>query len=148
MKVILLRDVAKIGRRFAIVEVPDGYALNKLIPSKDAEPATANNIKRVNQLKERVRDNQAGQVIEIKEIAEKITSLPLEITMDTNDLGHLFQAVKVSDVIKSAKERNIIIPEEYLKIAETIKTVGEHKVIIETRDISLTLPILVVSKTK
>lgn len=148
MKVILLRDVAKIGKRFAIVDVPDGYALNKLIPSKDAEPASANNIKRINQLKERNQANKAGQVTEIKEIVEKITSLPLQIIMEANDLGHLFQAVKVADVVKSAKERDITIPEDYLKITETIKTIGDHQIIIETHEVSLTLPITVVAKSK
>lgn len=148
MKVILLRDVAKIGKRFAIVEVPDGYALNKLIPSKDAEPATANNIKRINQLKERSQANKTGQVVEIREIVEKITNLPLQIIMEANDLGHLFQAVKVSDIVKSAKERDITISDDYLKITETIKTVGDHQIIIETQEISLTLPITVVAKSK
>ena len=148
MKVILLRDVAKIGKRFAIVDVPDGYALNKLIPSKDAEPATAHNIKRVNLLKEKSKANKAGQVVEIKEIVAKITSNPLQIIMEANDLGHLFQAIKVNDVVKSAKERGINISEDYLKIAETIKTVGNHQIIIETNEISLTLPITVVAKSK
>ena len=40
MKVILLRDVAKLGRRFAVVEVPDGFALNQLIPKGMAEAAS------------------------------------------------------------------------------------------------------------
>ena len=39
MKVILLQDVAKIGRRSEVVEVPDGYAQNKLIPKGMAQPA-------------------------------------------------------------------------------------------------------------
>jgi ribosomal protein L9 len=112
MKVILLRDVAKIGKRFAIVDVPDGYALNKLIPSKDAEPATTNNIKRINQLKERSQTNKTGHIV------------------------------------KSAKERDITISDDYLKITETIKTVGDHQIIIETQEISLTLPITVVAKSK
>ena len=47
MKVILLKDVAKIGRRFEIKEVPDGYALNKLIPKNMAQFATPENIKRI-----------------------------------------------------------------------------------------------------
>ena len=47
MKVILLQDVAKIGKRFETVDVPDGYALNMLIPKRMAEPATPENLKRV-----------------------------------------------------------------------------------------------------
>ena len=47
MKVILLRW-AKIGRRYTVVEVPDGYALNKLIPKKKmAEQASPANLKKI-----------------------------------------------------------------------------------------------------
>ena len=48
MKVILLQDVAKIGRRFDIVEVPSGYGMNKLIPQGMAKPATPENVKAIN----------------------------------------------------------------------------------------------------
>ena len=47
MKVILLQDVAKIGKRSDLVEVPDGYAMNQLIPKRMAETATAQNKKRI-----------------------------------------------------------------------------------------------------
>ena len=46
MKVILLRDVAKIGKRFEVKEVPTGHALNFLIPKKLAEPATTEALRR------------------------------------------------------------------------------------------------------
>ncbi len=51
MKVILLQDVAKIGRRYSIVEVNDGYALNQLMPKKLAEPATPANVARVEKMR-------------------------------------------------------------------------------------------------
>jgi peptidylprolyl isomerase len=47
MKVILLQDVAKIGKRFEVANVPDGYALNQLIPKRMAEPATPANMKKI-----------------------------------------------------------------------------------------------------
>ena len=47
MKVILLKDVAKIGRRHEVAEVPDGYALNMLIPKGLAKAGTPENIKKL-----------------------------------------------------------------------------------------------------
>ena len=46
MKVILLRDVARLGRKGTVADVPTGYAMNQLIPSKSAAPATPENLKK------------------------------------------------------------------------------------------------------
>ncbi len=46
MRVILLRDIARLGRKGEIKDVPDGHAFNFLIPGKHAVPATAENTKR------------------------------------------------------------------------------------------------------
>ncbi len=58
MQVILLQDVAKIGRRFDVVNVADGYGLNKLIPQGMAKPATPENIKKI---KAQSASNEASQ---------------------------------------------------------------------------------------
>ena len=60
MKVILLQDVAKIGRRFEIVEVPNGLAQNKLIPQKLATEATDGNVKRVMARNEKLQAQSAA----------------------------------------------------------------------------------------
>jgi large subunit ribosomal protein L9 len=148
MKVILLRDVAKIGRRFEIVNVPDGYALNKLIPRKDAEPATPVNVKRVTQNKDRINANKALVSAELKEVVEKINKEPLVIIMDANEQGHLFQAVHAKDISKSAQEQKLNLTEDTILIIEPIKTTGEHKVFVKNQDQKLEITISVVAKKK
>ena len=53
MKIILLKDAKKIGKKFDIKEVADGYAINMLIPTGIAIPATPANVNMV-ELKRRV----------------------------------------------------------------------------------------------
>lgn len=148
MKVILLRDVAKIGRRFEIVEVPDGFALNKLIPKKDAEAATPANLKRIQQQKARTSANKAESSAEIIAIVEKLNQNKLNITTETNDLGHLFKAVNAKDIVKSANDLGLGLSEEVVIINEPIKSVGEHQIYIKNQDQKLSVNIIVSKKQK
>ena len=54
MKVILLQDVKKMGKKGDVIEASDGYARNYLFPRKLAEEATANALHVVNAKKENV----------------------------------------------------------------------------------------------
>ncbi len=146
MKVILLRDVAKIGKRFEIVNVPDGYALNKLIPVKDAEPATPTNIKRINQNKARLMTNKSELLKEVQEVVDKINLEPLSIITESNEQGHLFKAVHAKDIVESAKKRNLKLSEDFIVINEPIKSVGEHKITIKLQDFSTEVIITIVAK--
>ncbi|MEZ4195575.1 MAG: 50S ribosomal protein L9 [Candidatus Paceibacterota bacterium] len=146
MKVILLRDVAKIGRRFEIVSVPDGYAQNKLIPQKDAEPATPANVKRVEEKAKLMNLSKAGEVTTVKEIADLLTKDPLVVKMEANDQGHLFQSVHVSDVVSAAKARDINLPEQFVKMDTVIKAVGLAEVTLVANDYKTNVSISVVAK--
>jgi large subunit ribosomal protein L9 len=128
MKVILLRDVAKIGRRYEVVEVPDGFALNKLIPKGDAQQATADNIKRVTNMREKDKSNKALELGDLKAIAQSLNETPLVIAMQANAQGHLFKAVHAADVVAAAKGRGVTVHDAYVAISEPIKSLGEHTI--------------------
>jgi large subunit ribosomal protein L9 len=148
MKVILLRDVAKIGKRFEVVQVPDGYALNKLIPLKDAEAATPVNLKRILEKQKNDSRSVASEVALLKSIHDDCLAAPLEIVMEANEQGHLFQGVRASDIVAAAKLRDIAIPVAFLKLATPIKTVGRHEVQLESGATAYSLGIEVVAKGK
>ena len=61
MKVILLDDVAKVGRRGDVRDVSDGFARNFLIPKKLALSATAGNLKNLDHIKKQ-QDAKAGRI--------------------------------------------------------------------------------------
>ncbi len=146
MKVILLRDVAKIGRRYQVVEVPDGFALNKLIPRKDAEPATPVNIKRVENM--RLKDKTSKEVIvkEIKKIAGELKSTPLEVLVQANQQGHLFQSIHADDIVNSAAKVNLVLPKEYIHLMNPIKSIGQHEIQLKNHGEVASIQINVVAK--
>jgi large subunit ribosomal protein L9 len=146
MKVILLRDVAKIGKRFEVVNVPDGYALNKLIPKGDAQAATPDNLKRVTNMKAKGASDKEAQLSSIKAMVDSLAETPLEVPMQANEQGHLFQAVRAEDVAKAAEARGAKLPKESIVIATPIKTTGAHAVTVKSQGQSFTLSINVVAK--
>ncbi len=70
MKVILLKDVKGVGRKFEEQEVSDGYAINFLIPQKLAVTLTGQSAAQVRQLKEQ---GETKKESEIKKLNEKIS---------------------------------------------------------------------------
>ncbi len=128
MKVILLRDVARIGKRFEIKEVPDGFALNKLIPSKDAELATPGNIKRIEEKKRQSDKSNVNELESIKKLSATFAESPLIVTMEANEQAHLFKSVQVEDIVKAGLDRGVSIPKDKVRLPETIKSLGQHEV--------------------
>lgn len=128
MKVILCKDVAKIGRRFDIVTVPDGYALNKLIPQKMAEPATSKNIDRVKARKDSLDQKHSSTQQQFEAIAEVVKNNKISLARSANDAGGLFQGLKPSDVAAAITEQfqHVVVPDSFIILQKPIKSVGEH----------------------
>jgi len=147
MKVILLRDVAKIGKRFSIVEVPDGFAQNKLIPQKDAEPATPANVKRILEKKKKDSSAAAADIEQVVSIHAKFAEEPLRVVMEANEQGHLFQSVHTAEIVAAARERKVTIPASIIKIDSPIKSVGLHEVRLEVGGTSYSLGLEVTAKS-
>lgn len=128
MKVILLRDVAKIGRKGSLVEVPDGYARNQLIPTKSAEAATPQSIKKHQNLvasKEAVKDADTQQFSELK---KQLAGMVIPMEADANEKDHLFKAVSKDEVVTAADKQGITINATDIVFTDVIKSLGEHQV--------------------
>jgi large subunit ribosomal protein L9 len=123
MKVILMRDVAKLGLRYTIAEVPDGYALNKLIPA-----GTPENLKKVHARSDKQASTQLSQLEEFKQAVAALKVSPAVIAIDANAQDHLFKSVKASDIAAACAALGHAIPVDAIKLAEPIKALGEYAV--------------------
>jgi large subunit ribosomal protein L9 len=147
MKVILLRDVAKIGRRAQVIEVPDGYALNNLIPKRLAEPATAANLKRIEQSKAGVQAQADSKAEAFKAALTQLNLSPLQIPADSNELGHLFKAIHEADVVAAAKARGVDLTAHTIVIESSIKSLGEHSITLKEGGATVAYTIEVIKKS-
>jgi large subunit ribosomal protein L9 len=128
MKVILLDDVTKVGRRGEVRDVSDGYARNFLIPKKLALSATAGNLKNLEHIK-RQQDAKADRIkADAEALRAKIEALVYEQRRQASEEGKLFGSVTSQDVADFLGTRGIPIERKRITLDEPIKALGEHVV--------------------
>ncbi len=132
MKVILKQDIKGIGRKYEVKNVADGYANNFLLPQKMAEFATADAVKKAEELKKtaiaeiEIRESLAEKQIEI------LKGIKITLTKKASDKGHLFEKIHSAEIAEALKSQaHINIDAEFLKTEKPIKEVGEHAVLAE-----------------
>lgn len=146
MKVILLRDVARLGKRYSVVEVPDGFALNKLVPQGMAQPATPENLKRVQARNKEVAAHHAADEQNLRDAIRRLGEARVTVMVEANAQGHLFQAVKPADIVAAAGAVGATLPLSALHIENPIKSVGDHEVQIKEGAVKGVITISVVAK--
>ena len=128
MKVILLDDVTKVGRRGEVREVSDGYARNFLIPKKLALSATAGNLKNL----EHIKTQQEAKADRIKGDAEtlrtRVEALVYEERRQASEEGKLFGSVTSQDIADFLARQSLKIDRRRITLDEPIKTLGEFTV--------------------
>src|SRR5258708_3880321 len=101
MKVILLKDVRGVGIHGDVKTVADGYAINKLFPSKLAEPATEEKMKQVESQKA-ARQEAAKKVEE--QLDNKVLQLrgkKVVLQSRATEKGGLFKTIAAKDIVKA-----------------------------------------------
>jgi large subunit ribosomal protein L9 len=145
MKVILLDDVAKLGRRGEVRDVSDGYARNFLIPKKLALNATAGNLKNL----EHIKTQQDAKADRIKADAEtlrgRIETLTFEDRRQASEEGKLFGSVTSQDLVEFLAKHGLKVERKRVHLDEPIKTLGETQVPIRVHpDVTAQLKVSVV----
>lgn len=128
MKVILLDDIPKLGRRGEVRDVSDGYARNYLLPQKLALLATAANLGSLEQIKTRQEAKAASARAAAEAQARTIETLTLSLTRQASEEGRLYGSVGVQDLIAFLAQHGIAIEKRRVGLEEPIKTLGESTV--------------------
>jgi large subunit ribosomal protein L9 len=128
MKIILLDDVPKLGRRGEIRDVSDGYARNYLLPHKLALNATAANLKNLDAIKLRQESQAAKLHKESEGQAKAIEALAFTQNRQASDEGKLFGSVGKADIAAFLSQHGIEVERRRIMMDEPIKTLGEFSV--------------------
>ncbi len=128
MKVILLKDVDKLGKRFEVKNVEKGYARNYLIPNDLARPATSEALEWLEIQKEIDRKREEGGLKETQALVAKTDGREINFSMKVGDKGQLFESLTVQKIKDALKEEGIEISKEQVQLKEPIKELGEFTV--------------------
>lgn len=129
MKVILLKDVSKIGKKNDIKDVSEGYATNLLFPKKLALIATKENVDKVNRMKSQAEaEKKVLEDLLIKNI-DSVSENLITIKSKANEKGHLFAGISKEDLVKEIEnETRISIDPDWIMLDKPIREVGSHTV--------------------
>src|SRR4051812_34032263 len=101
MKVILLKDVRGVGQHGEIKNVADGYAINKLFPTKLAEPATDEKIKQIEAQKVQADAARAKEEAELDTKVQALRGKKVTLAARATEKGGLFKNVHEKDIAKA-----------------------------------------------
>ena len=124
MKIILLKDLGKLGNQGEVKEVKDGYARNFLIPKGFALVASAANFKKLEEVKRtrnKLAEKTKGKFAQLKEEIDKIS---LTIAVEAKENEELYGAISEAQVLKLLKDEGMDLEKGKLVITEPIDKLG------------------------
>lgn len=131
MRVILLQDIEKLGKKYEIKEVADGYARNFLIPKGLAKPATRETIKWSEIQKEMEIKKAEKELIEIQKIASQIEGQEIVIPIKVGEAGQLFETITAKKISEKLQELGFNISKNQIDLLQPLKELGDFPVKIK-----------------
>jgi len=131
VKVILTKDVDKIGKTGEMKVVADGYATNFLIPKKLAVPASGGAFRAyqhdiASREEKRKREREEAEIA-----ATRIGSTTLTMGVKVGEGGKLYGSINNQDIAEALGRRGITVDKHKIDLEQPIKSLGTYKVAVK-----------------
>ena len=126
MKVLLLKDVYKLGHAGDVKKVADGYGRNFLLPQGLAVLATPGALKTVERIREKAAVERAALNQEMSGIAEKLANVELQFYSKAGETGKLYGSITSQMVIDELNKKAGTSLSKHQIESDPIRTLGEH----------------------
>ncbi len=132
MKIILLQDEKKLGKKGDIIEASEGYARNYILPKKigvEATPKNMNDLKLQKANSEKIAQEQLDAA---KALAAELESKIVVVKIKAGEGGKAFGSVSGKEIVTALKEQhNIEVDKKKLQLPESLKNFGSYEVSVK-----------------
>jgi large subunit ribosomal protein L9 len=147
MKIILLKDIPKVGKRYETKEIAEGYALNLLIPKGLAIVATADAVKRISTEKAKADGERRVHEELLSKNLKELDGASITIAERANEKGSLFAGIHKAELAPHIQSQTRIqIAPEYIVLDKPIKETGEYVIQVKVGDKSAKFKLTVTAK--
>jgi large subunit ribosomal protein L9 len=131
VKVILQKEVDKLGLPGDVVDVADGYARNFLVPRGLAAPASKGAVRHAERLRQAHDERVQKGLGEAQALADALAGTPVRISAKAGEEGKLFGSITAADVaVELEKRAGRPVDRKQVHLAEPIRSVGSHEVTV------------------
>ena len=125
MKVMLVKDVYKLGRAGDVKKVADGYGRNYLIPQGMAVLATAGALKQIEKIRSQAEIRRTELNSELKDLASHINGVTLTFSAKAGETGKLYGSITTQDVAAAIQEKTRYEVKRQQVDMQPIRNLGE-----------------------
>jgi len=132
MNIILLQNIEKVGSKFEVITVKNGFARNYLIPKGLAIIANDTNSRRLADLRKREAAKDAKSLEHFQAIVDKLKGKVLKIGAKAGTSGKIFGSVTNIQLAQALKEQlKVEIDRRLISIPEEVKVLGAYTAVLD-----------------
>lgn len=132
MKVILIKDVENLGKKYEIKEVAEGFAKNFLFPKKLAKPANERNLKWLEEKLKKIELNAERELKKYQQIASSLDGLEIFYEARIKEgTEELYEKITPAKVAEKLKEKGFNISKNNVEGPFPINQIGEYEIKIK-----------------
>lgn len=132
MQILLLENIAKIGRKGEIVSVAEGYGRNFIIKKKLGIIPTAQDIAKYKSNQAKQESTAQERLLNLQDLQARLENYELTLQVKANTEGYLFGAIKEIDILEPLNRKfSQLLDKSMIQIASPIKELGKYTIEIQ-----------------
>jgi large subunit ribosomal protein L9 len=128
VELLLIQTVDHLGKQGDVVEVKPGYANNYLLPQGLATVATPHHKRMVEKHKARLMEIEKSRMAGLRNKAEQLSQLSVNIEANANEEGHLYGSVGPAEIVAALRSHDVQITDDQVRLKGPLKELGLYTV--------------------